>query len=157
MLASKLDQAITYVSEHNTEVVGNKEFIAYVNENLASRIVSEDPRLEELRNLWDGIGKLTYSKEDALIEKLLENKNAKFEELENIISTEIQKSQKLKTDIQNLGEPSYIVQTAFDNQSDTDTYNARLRKHNLELVKSVSALMSPETLDSTQENDIRRM
>lgn len=61
--------------------LSNKEFIAYVNENLASTSVTENPRMNEIRHLWEDVNNFTYSNEDKLIENLLENKNGKFAEL----------------------------------------------------------------------------
>lgn len=124
-------------------VLTNSEFIAFVNENLAAKAVVENPRMDEIRRLWEDVGNMTYSKENTLIEELQENRKSKFEELSNILTTEIQKTQNLKDEIYNIGDESYITKVAFEQgASDVDAYNTRLESYNQKLIDSAKNLIS---------------
>jgi len=52
LLAKKMQELISYMGEHSKESLSNKEFLAYVTENLASESVTSNPRTAELQALW---------------------------------------------------------------------------------------------------------
>ena len=144
MFAKKLQQLIIYVDSQKDVTLTNKEFVAYVHKNLATKSVTENPRMDEIRKIWEEVNNFTYSKEQAFIEKLLENKDEKFRELENIISTEIEKAKIQKQKLKNLGTPSYTIQVSFEDNDDIWAYNRRLEWYNHNFIKSAIQLVNGE-------------
>lgn len=130
---------------HKDVTLTNKDFIAYVNENLASQSVSENPRMNQIRALWEDVNNLTYSKEDALIEALQENRKAKFDALESILTTELQNTKQLRDELQNIGSNSYVTQVAFENTSNIVAYNETLESYNEKLIKSAVKLVEGDS------------
>jgi len=55
------------MQENADETLDNTEFTKYVGTQLASVDVTQDQSTQELRNLWDEVRNLQYSKEDAFI------------------------------------------------------------------------------------------
>jgi len=58
---------ISFMQENADETLDNTEFTKYVGTQLASVDVTQDQSTQELRNLWDEVRNLQYSKEDAFI------------------------------------------------------------------------------------------
>lgn len=141
LFAKKIQDLFVYVHDNKDTTVSNREFIAFVQENLSSSAVTSNPRLNEVRKLWEEVGNLTYSKENKLIQALLDNKNAKFEELQNIITTEIRLTEELREDLRDLGTPSIITQTSIFSESQVESYNQRLTWYNEKLVESAISLI----------------
>ena len=100
--ADRFEDMLTYIDNNKDITLTNREFLSYVSENLASETITSDPRTEELRALWDQVGNMTYSKEDALIESLHKTKDAKFNTLMDILNTEKLRTDDLKDQIKSL-------------------------------------------------------
>ncbi len=126
LFAKKIQDLFVYVHDNKDTTVSNREFISFVQENLASPAVTSNPRLNEVRKLWEEVGNLTYSKENKLIQALLDNKNAKFDELQNIITTEMRFTKELREDLRDFGTPTNITQTSIFAESQVEAYNQRL-------------------------------
>jgi hypothetical protein len=45
--------------------------------------------MDKIRELWDNVNNMTYSKEDNMINKFKESNNEKFDLLKDIVNTEI--------------------------------------------------------------------
>ena len=93
---------LTYIDNNKDITLTNAQFLSYVSENLASESITRDPRADRLRDLWEQVGNMTYSKEDKLIESLHETKDAKFEVLTDILNTEKERTDELKEQIKSL-------------------------------------------------------
>lgn len=141
LFAKKIQDLFVYVHDNKDTTVSNREFISFVQENLASPAVTSNPRLNEVRKLWEEVGNLTYSKENKLIQALLDNKNAKFDELQNIITTEMRFTKELREDLRDFGTPTNITQTSIFAESQVEAYNQRLSWYNEKLVKSAINLI----------------
>ena len=140
--ADRFADMLTYVEENKHITLTNKEFLSYVSENLASTSITSDPRTQDLRNLWNQVGNMTYSKEDALIEKLQQTKNAKFNTLTDILNTEKLRNDELKEQIKDLWSSSYITQVALNKKTNLEAYNQSLNAHNLWLMESAVNLVN---------------
>lgn len=58
------------------------------------------------------------------------------------MTTEIEKTKKLKEQIKNIGAPDYITQVSFESSGDDiDSYNTRLQSYNDKLVESAITLI----------------
>lgn len=108
MLARKLENLIVYLSEHNNDMLDNTQFQAYVQKQLASSTVTQEPRTQELQKLWQDVHDLTYSKEDTFIQETSKNSTEKFDTLKDIISSEIEYTKQQQQEIKNLGNQVFI-------------------------------------------------
>ena len=139
-IAKNIWKLVSYMDNNKSETLSNLEFRKYVNESLSSKEIVSDPKTRELRELWDTVNNMTYSKEDKFIKELKDNSNEKFETLKDIINTEIIKTKKLKDNLDEVLKPSLIKKIAFTNDSDIDAYNSRLIKYNDKFIESANTL-----------------
>ncbi|GEM_PF-334772 len=154
MLAAKLQDVIMYVDSQKEVTLTNKEFIAYVNKNLASKSVSENPRMNDIRHLWEEVNAFTYSKENKIIEELIKNKDGKFSALGDIISTEIQKTQELRQKVKHIGNPDFVTKVVFEKTDDMSAYQEKLQSYNDAFVESAVNLVRGGQENEAYESQI---
>ena len=140
--ANRMQDMLTYIDNNKDITLSNREFISYVSENLASESITSDPRTDRLRNLWQQVGDMTYSKEDKLIESLHQTKNAKFKALTDILNTEKERNDELKEQIKSLGNPLTITQVSSHGDTNLEAYNERLSGYNIWLMESAVELVN---------------
>ncbi|NDK10028.1 VCBS repeat-containing protein [Candidatus Gracilibacteria bacterium] len=147
LLAKKGQDMISFMQENADETLDNTEFTKYVGTQLASVDVTQDQSTQELRNLWDEVRNLQYSKEDAFIAGLQDNSSEKFKALIDILSTEIQYSQDQIKKVEILSAPSFIkeVESDFDNSSRFEMYTSSLEEYNLNTLDAAITLASGES------------
>ena len=132
-------------------MLSNQEFLEHTTKQLASRSITEDPRTQELQNLWSEVRDITYSKEDAFIQELQENASAKFETLTEILETELEYSRQQRKNLETQKDPSAFIQAASQT-SDTErfeVYKEKLEPYNTRMLDASLALVngpSEETL-----------
>ena len=80
-----------------------------MNESLSSHSVTSNPRMDEIREVWEQVNRLTYSKENALIKELQDNNSEKFATLRDIVNTEIINNKELKKKLKNLEKEEIIT------------------------------------------------
>jgi hypothetical protein len=97
-----------FLDGNKEETVDNTEFKQLVFENLASPLVTSDPKLEGVRKIWDDVNSLTYSKEDKLIKELYKKNEEKFEVVQDILNTELIKNKSQKNKYKAIGEDTLI-------------------------------------------------
>jgi len=155
LFASKVKDLVVYMDDQKDVTLTNTEFITFVNENLASKSISENPRMNDIRKLWEDVNSLTYSKENKLIEALQENRKQKFEALSEIITTEIQESKELKKQVENIGENDFITKVAFENTSNIEAYNKKLEWYNEKLIQSAINLVHGDAEYNSYQDELR--
>jgi len=92
------------------ETMSNKDFISYVNTGLASPGFTENARTQEIRNVWNQVTSMNYTKEQDFIEELREKNKSKFDTFEAILKTEIEYSQQQQEDLENDNAPEKFIQ-----------------------------------------------
>ncbi|MFC1797773.1 hypothetical protein ACFLY2_00915 [Patescibacteria group bacterium] len=58
--------------------------------------------MDGVRNIWEQVNNMTYSKEDALIAELQKNNREKFEALSDIVNTEIIENKQLRKKLEDI-------------------------------------------------------
>jgi len=152
IFGKEIERGYKYISQHANETTVSQDFVAFVQSQLASPSITSDPRLDDLRKLWDDIAHLTYSREDTLIQTLQKNKDDKFDALTNIISTELENTKQLKQQIQDIGNPSFIQPVIANSQSQIQSYQEALQPQNVAFVKAAQNLIHPQ--EDPTETDI---
>jgi len=90
------------IDERKNDTVSSKEFKKLVNESLASKTITENPKLDNIRKIWKEVNNLTYSKEKSIIKQLQDNNIEKFRVVSDIINTEIIKNKELSEKFKNI-------------------------------------------------------
>ncbi len=139
---NRMQDMLTYIDNNKDITLTNREFLSYVSENLASESITADSRTDALRNLWQQVGDMTYSKEDKLIESLHQTKDAKFDALTDILNTEKERNDELKEQIKSLGNPLTITQVSSHGNTNLEVYNERLSGYNIWLMESAVQLVN---------------
>jgi len=101
-VADRFTKLVSYIDDSKDIKVSNSDFISLVNDSLISTKFTSDPKLSELINVWNNVQNLTYSKEQKLTDKLVENNNEKYDILKDILNKELLETKKLKNNIENL-------------------------------------------------------
>ncbi len=147
MLAKKWQDMLSFMQENANETLDNDQFIQYVGTQLASETVTWDQATKELQNLWAEVRNLKYTKEDAFIADLQENSKNKFQTLVDIISTEIEYSDKQRNELKELSSPQFVTQVSeVSNESSRFwVYNSMLESYNLEALDATINLAGGES------------
>lgn len=148
LISSRFIKLISYMGENAHKTMTNREFSAYVWSQLASNSITSSLRTQELQDLWSEVFALSYSAEDTFIEGLQENNRGKFQILEDIISTEIKYTQQQKKYLEDMWEPSFILQVADEANNRIDAYNTLLEPYNIKTLDAAIHLVSGESEDS---------
>ena len=148
LLSSKFIELISYMGDNAHLTMTNREFSQHIGEQLASNSITSNPRTQELQNLWSEVFALSYSAEDAFIEKLQNDNREKFQTLEDIISTEIQHTRKQQEALNNIWEPNYIVQVSEEKNDRFDAYNTLMQPYNVKTLDAAISLVSGESIES---------
>nr|MDD3720153.1 VCBS repeat-containing protein [Candidatus Gracilibacteria bacterium] len=149
-IAYSMFKVLKFMKDNRNIELSNKDFLTYVNENLASKALQADPETENIRKLWQDVSNMTYSNEDKLINDLKDKNKEKFDALKDIINTEIQRTKTQKESIKNLNKPNSIKFVSSTNDSNVKAYNEILRKHNLETVKATMNLLTDNNNDTSE-------
>jgi len=132
---------VNFISKNKEVTVSNNEFKKLVFENLSSKKFTNDPRFEELLDLWKNVENYTYSKEDKIISELKQNNFDKFETLKDIINTEIIKNKELKKSFNNSLNSS-IKKVSFTHNSSVWDYNFMLDKYNSKVFQNTDTILN---------------
>ncbi|MFK7779624.1 MAG: hypothetical protein QM490_00540 [Candidatus Gracilibacteria bacterium] len=132
------------INEEKDNRVSSLEFKAIVNKSLASKTITDNPRMDRIRKKWEEFNSLTYSKENSIIKELQDNNREKFQALTDIINTEIIKNKELKEKINNIGKGSVITKVSYNNTNKADLYNQTLAVYNDKFKESAKKLMNYE-------------
>lgn len=140
---------------HSEDRLDNRAFQSYVLGQLASTSITSDPRTAELQTLWQEVGKMKYSQEDAFIQELQENNTQKFETLKDIISTEIEYSKQQQQDLKQMSTPSFLTQVAAPDSAleRVKGYNTMMEPYNGKTLDAAVQLMQGESETSKKQRE----
>jgi hypothetical protein len=131
-----------YIKDNKNEEVSNLEFRKLINESLASKTITSDPRTQKIIDVWKQVENKTYSKENELIKQMQDNNRNKFDTLKDIVNTEIIKNNKLRKKLKNIWEEDEITKVSFSNINNIGLYNNSLSIYNNNFVKSAKNLIN---------------
>jgi hypothetical protein len=144
-IAKNISALHNYIDENKSETLSNLEFKKEINKNLASLSITSDPKMDGIREVWEEVNNMTYSKEDKLIKKLSDSNKDKFETLKDIINTEIINNKKQKKYIEDFSNNKLIKVSNNNFETPIDLYSSKLKPYKKEFAKSVKNLLNPET------------
>jgi len=78
------------------------DFKFVIAQELAKKTIKDDPNLEELKSMWQGILVYDFAQENEIIKNQKQENKEKFDTIRNIISTEKNETKKQKGMIKNL-------------------------------------------------------
>jgi len=119
-----------------------KEFITYMNTQLSNPEFTADVKTQELRNLWSEMQQISYSKEDEFIADLASHNKNKFDTLKNIISTEIDYTQKVQQNLENSSTFEEFIQVDALSDMRIEEYNTLLEGYNISTLEAATALLN---------------
>lgn len=151
IVSKKIEDAIIYIEDNKTNTLTNKEFLENINKQLAKKIVTEDVRLDKLREIWKHVSNYSYSKEDKIIEWLVLNTKWKYNTIKDIVNKELDKTKKQKTQVNQLINRDFAENISIWADNDIKVYNERLRKYNYNFVKSAVKL---SWVDTNNDNEV---
>jgi len=144
--------------EWSKDELTSDEFKKLIDESLLSHRVVGDPKFDKLRELWINFDKNNYSKEDSLINELIENNNKKFEVVKDILNTEILETKELRKRINNIWNSPIITKVAYNNNDKFDLYNKSLSKYNDRFIQSAKNLINPSNpIESEIKNNWKKL
>lgn len=146
---------VDFMSKNKDVTVSNTEFKKLVLESLSSKKFTDDPRFEELFDLWDNVTNYTFSKEDKLISELQQNNFDKFETLKDIINTEIIKNKEFKKSFNNYLNTN-IKKVSYTNDSNVLVYNSMLEKYNSKVFEKTSELLNYDD-ENSYKNELKQI
>jgi len=71
IFAQSFIKLLNYTEDNADKTLSNTQFKHYVGQGLASTSFTEDHSTQDIRNLWEEVNKINFSKEDAFIDELL--------------------------------------------------------------------------------------
>ena len=143
MMAAWVINLFTYIEDEQDSTVSSQEFLQLVNESLADESITSNPRMKGIITLWENVNKMTYHKEEMLIQDLKKNSREKFEALSLILEKEIQKTKKLKSDFENATTPELFTKVAWEvKNNDFREYEKTLSKYNKNYLESAKRLLN---------------
>ena len=156
-LVSKITHDLTdfiqQVDETKDIWVGPDEFLAMVNASLLSTGALNDPEMAQVKEIWDQVNKMTYSKEKKLVADLQESNSEKFDTLKDIINTEIIRNKDLKKKIHTMQDDGKVTRVSSDEDNERiDYYNEQLAVYNNKFVEAAKNLVTPS---NSYEEDLR--
>ena len=140
-IVKNIKKLIGYVENIKNDLVDNKEFKKLVNSSLASERITWNPKMDEIRKLWDRVNDMTYSKENNIINKLKNSNKQKFDLLKDILNTEIIKNKKTQEKFENLNSNKIIKVWYVDKKIDLEFYNNKFTSFNNSFVESLNNLI----------------
>ncbi|MDP2089997.1 MAG: FG-GAP-like repeat-containing protein [Candidatus Gracilibacteria bacterium] len=146
ILAQKVSTNIQHLAntmeEKKGETVDNTEFKKLVNNSLASKTITSDPKLDSLRQVWEHVNSYTYSNEDKLIKELQDANTEKFDIVTDILNTEIIKNKELKKQLENSRKNTIITKVGSnDSNKKIEDYNKKLSKYNDNFIEKAKNLV----------------
>ena len=158
MLAGEFQRFLTYMNQESQHMLTNREFLEHTTTQLASKTVTQDPRTQELQDLWAEVRTMTYSKEDAFIAELQTQTSQKFETLTEILETELRYTKEQKKSLEIQKNPSAFIQTATqeDAKERFKLYEEKLEPYNARMLDASLALVNgPSEESQAFEADIQ--
>lgn len=137
-ISKKTENLKLFIENKENKVVSNKEFKNLINESMLSNSIIKDPKLNPLREIWNQVNNITYSKENKLIEELQKNNTEKFDTIKDIINTEILKNKELRKNINNSLKSN--INKVWLNESNIELYNKNLNKYNDKFIDNLNKL-----------------
>ena len=158
LLATKVwadfKQLVNVLDKWRSDVVSNTEFKQLVNKALASKIVTSEPRMQEILNVWNEVNKMTYSKEETIIKELQNNNREKFNALSDIINTEIIKNKEFKNKIKNIWLIPVVTKVWLEDSNKINLYNDALDVFNNKFKDSAKKLFK---YDGSDKKELKEM
>jgi hypothetical protein len=111
--------------------LNNSDFKKLVFKNLSSEVVTREPKMDRVIDIWEKTNKLTYSKEDKLINELKETNREKFEIVKSVINTKIIENKKEQSFYKKRWKWKIVELWYFDKTNDIDFYNTKLQEYNI--------------------------
>lgn len=148
-VSNKFRNWIKYIDENKSEEITNLEFKKNINSFLSSEIVTKDPKLDELRNVWKEVNNYTFSKEDKIIDDLYKNNIDKFQTVKSIITSEIEYNKNLKNKL----ETPFVLKLSDDSDR-VNAYNKELKVYNEAFVSNVKDLYK---YDNSLQKELNNM
>lgn len=143
LFAQSFQKLYNYVDSHSFDTLSNTDFKNYVGQELASRSMSRDPKMQELRDIWTTINTLQYSKENKLIQSLQDNRIEKFRTLRDILNSEIEYSEKQLHDFENIEVFDSVVPVLAQTPERVKEYNESLDPFNEKTLAAAIQLATP--------------
>lgn len=145
ILANKIWAGVQHLvktlDENKSVTVDNTEFKKLVNNSLASNTITSNPKLDNLREVWNQVNNYTFSKEDKLIKELQDSNKEKFDVVTDIVNTEIIKNKELKKQLEKSRKNPIITKVWAKDPNKIDSYNKKLSKYNDDFRQKAKNLM----------------
>ena len=135
--------------------INNKKFIKNMSLSLSSTWITSNPKLDLIRNVWNNVENLTFSKENKLIEELKYNSREKFNTITDIINTEIIKNKTLRDKFKDFSKNNTFTKVWFNFENKTKLYNKKLEKYNKKYISSLNNLL--DTKSSYKKQELKQM
>jgi len=148
MLSGAMLRFLDTLTSDQDILLDNKEFIVYMQSQIANEDILWDAKNREFHTLWKDVSELTYSKEQAFIDDMLENSNNKFGVLKDILSTEMQHAKEQRETLKNIQWPEAYIQVNAENDTRIEKYSSLLEPYNIKTVDAAINLMSGESHES---------
>lgn len=143
-VASNILHLFSVINDRKNNEVDSYSFKQLVNKSLASKTITDNPRLDKIREIWADVDSIDYSKENSLIKELQENNTEKFQAVSDIINTEIIKNKELKEKINNIWEWLVVNKVWYNDSNKVDLYNKTLSVYNDKIKESWKKLIVTE-------------
>jgi hypothetical protein len=128
------------------------DFKFVIAQELAKNTIKDDPKLEELRNMWQGVLVYDFAQENEIIKNQKQENKEKFDTIRNIINTEKNETKKQKGVIKNLKVSSWIKNIAsFEEDPNITQYQESMQKYNSKFITQAKKLLANgENKEATQ-------
>ena len=143
LMVYKFGRLVSYMSWEGKQGLTTGEFKQEVSRALSHPIVTTNPRMKEIRELWDGVLSMTYSNQEKHITDLEKNNIQKFRVLKNIIWDEIIETKALQRHIEGLWENGPYIQVSQTFESEVQNYNEVLAPFNKRSFEAARELVTP--------------
>ncbi|MDF1682231.1 MAG: hypothetical protein P1U46_00140 [Patescibacteria group bacterium] len=97
-----------------------------MSEFLASETVTKDPKLDELREIWNNVNNYSFSKENETIDELYKFNIDKFSKIKDILNNELIINKNLEKKLDN----PFILKISDNNSSLIDSYKKEMSYFN---------------------------
>jgi hypothetical protein len=152
-ITKNINKLHNYIDENKNETLNNLDFKKEINKNLASLAITSNPKMDGIREVWEEVNNMTYSKENKLIDKLSKLNKDKFETVKDIINTEIINNKKQKKLIEDYSNNRLIKVTNNTFNTPLELYNSKLKPFNKEFKKSLNNLLNTE---NKEKNNLKK-
>ena len=139
-IAAYVMQGYESLKNEKDDVVSHSKFKEEVFKNLASPLITREPKMARLLGIWEEVASMTYSKEDKLIEELEDASRDKFDFVLDILNNEILEVRETEKKLRNIW--LWIPMQVSSHEQWGDFYKSGLEKHNESFRRAARELVS---------------